>query len=288
MSTSIELPIAVVRALERHETQAHAIGGRELVDQGDALVLIDPADPDPFWNRMTSVRWPSDPAAFDRRLGDAITFFATRDRRAHVWPTVTGDEPPDLVARLVANGFVDTGRGLLMARDTAAPLPDAPGPANVELDLVRAGAERPVLAAVARVLAEAFSSHGETDADEDRRGEAEIEATADAVTADLARVVDDPRVTFVLARVDGIPAAVAKVTGGSGLAYLSSIGTRPAFRGRGLAALVTRAAVLEGRLGGGTLAYLGVFEGNVRAVALYARLGFTIVGRPVPDLVLVG
>lgn len=288
MTATIELSAAVVRALERNETEAHAIGGRELVDQGDALALIDPGDADPFWNRMASVRWPADPAAFDRRLDQALTFFATRNRRAHVWPTVTGDDPPDLVARLVANGFVDTGRGLMMARETGSGLPDVPPPDDVELEVVRAGATRPVVRAIARVLAEAFASHGEHDAVNDLRGEDEIAATSDAVAADVGRVLADPRVSFVLARVDGTPAAVAKVTGGSGLAYLSSIGTRSAFRGRGLAALVTGAALLEGRRGGGTLAYLGVFEGNTRAVRLYARLGFAIVGRPVPDLLLFG
>ena len=288
MSATIELSAALVRALERHETEAHAIGGRELVDQGDALALIDPADPDPFWNRMASVRWPGDATDFDHRLDQAITFFAARSRRAHIWPTVTGDEPPDLVARLVANGFVDTGNGLLMARETATPLPDVPRTSDVDLDLVRAGAELQALAEIARVLAEAFTTHGERDAVEDSREEAEIDATADAVVADLARVVTDPRVAFVLARVDGTPAAVAKLTGGSGLAYLSSIGTRPAFRRRGLAALVTRAALLEGRRVGGALAYLGVFEGNAGAVDLYSRLGFAVVGRPVPDLLLVG
>lgn len=286
MSSTIELPPAVVWALERHEAEAHAIGGRELVDQGDALALIDPADADPFWNRMASVRWPADPGAFDRRLGDAITFFATRNRRAHIWPTVTGDEPPDLVARLVANGFVDAGCGLLMVRETGAPLPDPPRPESVALEIVRAGAPRRVLAEVARVLTDAFASHAEGDALEDLRNDTPIEALSEAVTADVGRVVGDPRVVFVLARVDGTPAAAAKVTGGSGLVYLSSIGTRPAFRGRGLGALVTRAAIIEGRTGGASLAYLGVFEANVRAVNLYARLGFALVGRPVPDLLL--
>lgn len=288
MIESIELSPAVIRALERHETEAHAIGGREIVDQGDALALIDPADADPFWNRMVSLQWPADPAAFDRRLAQAITFFATHNRRAHVWPSVSGDEPPDLVARLLANGFVDTGRGLLMARQVDAPLPELTRPAGVDVEVVRAGAAPQVLLELARVLAEAFTSHGESDAVEDSRDEAEIEAAAGAVAADLARVVDDPRVAFVLARANGTPAAVAKMTGGSGLAYLSSIGTRPAHRGRGLGALVTHGALLEGRRGGSRLAYLGVFEGNARAVELYSRLGFAVVGRPVPDLLLVG
>ncbi len=288
MTAAIELAPELVRALERHETEAHAIGGRELVDQGDALALIDPADPDPFWNRIVSLRWPSHPAAFDRRLEQAITFFATRNRRPHVWPTVSGDEPPDLVDRLVASGFADTGRGILMAREISA-FHDRVQPArDTAVEMVRSGAAQPLISDVARVLAEAFSPRGETEEAEDPRDATAIEATTLAVAADLARLLGDPRVAFALARVGGVPAAVAKVTGGSGLAYLSSIGTRPVYRGRGLAALVTRRALVESRRSGGSLAYLGVFEGNVRAVRLYARLGFAIVGRPVPDLLLVG
>jgi len=288
VTATIELAPGLVRALERHETEAHAIGGRELVDQGDALALIDPADPDPFWNRIVSLRWPSHPAAFDRRLEQAITFFATRNRRPHVWPTVSGDEPPDLVNRLVASGFADTGRGILMAREISA-LRDRVQPAHgTAVEMVRAGAALTLIADVARVLAEAFSPRGEPEEGEDPRDAPAIEAATLAVAADLARLLSDPRVAFALARIDGVPAAAAKVTSGSGLAYLSSIGTRPPYRGRGLAALVTRRALVEGQSSGGSLAYLGVFEGNVRAVRLYARLGFAIVGRPVPDLVLTG
>ena len=72
---------------------------------------------------------------------------------------------------------------------------------------------------------------------------------AEELAADLRLTLDDPRVALVLVRVEGEPAAVAKATSFDGFVYLSSIGTRAAFRGRGLAALATRHAVA---IGGGT------------------------------------
>ena len=75
---TVSLDDATTRRLEWHETMAHAIPSRVVRDLGDALVLHDPRDPDPFWNRMVSVRWPASPDAFDRRLDEAVTMFALR------------------------------------------------------------------------------------------------------------------------------------------------------------------------------------------------------------------
>ena len=294
-SSSLELPRAVVAALERHETEAHVIGGREIRDLGDALVLHDPRDPDPFWNRLVSVRWPSEPAAFDRRLAEALALFAALGRRPHVWPGVLGDEPPDLVDRLLAHGFEDTGKGLVLALPDAGAALARDGVAagegdgdDVRLEVLRDGAAGASIDGAALVLSEAFAAHGESDGTADDRTLAEIEATAIVVAGDLARALEDPRVTLVLARLDGEPAAVAKVTTSDGFGYLSSIGTRRLARGRGLGARVTRAAMAASVAHGADLLYLGVFEGNAVAQRLYERLGFRVVGRPVEDLLLVG
>ena len=53
----------------------------------------------------------SDPAAFDRRLTETLVLFASLGRQPHVWPSPLHDTPADLVERLAANGFRDTGRG---------------------------------------------------------------------------------------------------------------------------------------------------------------------------------
>jgi hypothetical protein len=39
---------ATVRRLLRHEAEVHAIPGRTLRDLGDALLLHDPLEPEPF------------------------------------------------------------------------------------------------------------------------------------------------------------------------------------------------------------------------------------------------
>ena len=264
-----------MRRLERHETDAHAIPSREVRDLGDALVLYDPRDADPFWNRAAAVRWPDEPDAFDRRLTEALALFGILARRPHVWPSAVHGRPSDLVARLEANGFRDIGGGHVMVmRDPAACPPVAarelPGGVSIRT-LARAGDALPGdVEAVAGVLADSFGAPP---------------WRARELAADLARTLDDPRIALVLARVDGEPAAVAKATTFDGLTYLSSIGTRPAFRGRGLGGLVTRDAVVAGVARGAGLAYLGVFSGNVTAFRLYERLGFATIGES-PDLLL--
>ena len=59
---------ATVHRLLRHEAEVHAVPGRELRDLGDALLLHDRLEPEPFWNRVEAIRWPADAEAFDRRL----------------------------------------------------------------------------------------------------------------------------------------------------------------------------------------------------------------------------
>ena len=71
--------------------------GREVRDLGDAVLLHDASDREPFWNRLAGVDWPTGAAAFDRRLTEALALFAGLDRIPHVWPMPGYDEPPDLM-----------------------------------------------------------------------------------------------------------------------------------------------------------------------------------------------
>jgi ribosomal protein S18 acetylase RimI-like enzyme len=266
---------AVMRSLERHETRAHAIPSRETRDLGHAVVLWDPRDADPFWNRMASVRWPEDAAGFDRRLTEALALFATIARKPHIWPSPACSSPVDLVDRLEANGFRDIGGGHMMVRDD----PDAGGPVRptelergVTLQAIRSRSDAAPRDPedMGLVLAEAFGA---------------LPGRAAELAADLRLTLDDPRVLLVIVRVDGEPAACAKATTFDGLTYLSSVGTRAAFRGRGLAGLATRHAMaVSGAREPGT-AYLGVFSGNEPALRLYTRLGFASVGES-PDMLL--
>jgi len=272
---SIRVDDATIRALERHETFAHAIPHREVRDLGDSIALFDDRDPDPFWNRMASIRWPADATAFDHRLIETIALFTIHGRQPHLWPSPDHSRPPDLVDRLVRNGFCDIGGGHVMVLDRPEACPPVRSlelDAGVTLRSIRRAADAcpDDTLDTARVLAESFGAAPGRESE---------------LAADLDRTLDDPRVTLVIARIDGEPAAVAKATTFDGLTYLSSIGTRPAFRGRGLGSLVTRQAVAADASGERRLTYLGVFSGNEAAQRLYGRLGFASVGES-PDLLL--
>lgn len=264
-----------MRALERHETAAHAIPSREMRDLGHSVVLFDARDSEPFWNRMASVRWPDDEAGFQRRLADALALFSVLDRTPHIWPSPVHSSPLDLADRLAREGFNDVGGGHVMVlTEPAACGPVAPGElgSGVTIHAIRQTADAGPgdLADMGGILAEAFGA---------------LPGREVELAADLRRTLDDPRVTLVIVRVHGEPAAAAKATTFDGMTYLSSIGTRIGFRGRGLAGLATRHAVAASRGRQPGITYLGVFSGNASAIKLYERIGFSSIGES-PDMLL--
>ena len=271
-----DLTVADVRWLAWHEAQSHALIGREVRDLGDAVLLHDETDREPFWNRLAGIAWPSDPGAFDRRLAESYALFAGLDRIPHVWPMPGFDEPADLTARLLANGFVDHGGGLLMAVDPArvAPAPGEPADPAITVERLHrlsGDAALDAARAVAAVLQASFAVEPE------RRVAMELEAVQGLATGAYHAI---------LVRVDGAPAAVARRTTFAGASYLSSIGTDPAFRGRGLGRLVTALAVADALADDSRWTYLGVFEENAVARRMYDALGFVTIGGPAPDLLL--
>jgi len=275
VTRTLRLDDATIRRLERHETDAHAIPSREVRDLGDALLLLDPRDVDPFWNRMVSIRWPGDPAAFDRRLTEALALFGLLARRPHIWPSPDHAQPSDLVQRLEANGFQDVGGGHVMVLNEPAAcgaIADGELDPGVSVHAITRSTDTAAddVAEAAGVLVDAFGAPP-------RR--------TDELAGDLRLTLDDPRIVLALAHVDGIPAAVAKATTFDGCTYLSSIGTRPGFRGRGLGGLVTRQAVASSARADVGYTYLGVFSGNEPARRMYERLGFASIGES-PDLLL--
>ena len=268
-----------MRRLLVHEARVHAVPGRELRDLGDSILLHDPNDPEPFWNRLEAVAWPSAADAFDRRLAEIGVLFATLGRQPHIWASPSHDAPPDLAARLVANGFEDVGPGLLMvsqddsaARDTLE-RPLAPATTMERLAAIRGRAAVDIAEAVVSVLLDAFGVD---------------EARTPGIRGETIASLGDRRFTHYLVRKHGEPVAVARRATFDGVSYLSSIGTVERARGRGLGGLVTAAALVDGIAAGSEWVHLGVFSENVSAFRLYERLGFVPSGEPGPDMVLIG
>jgi acetyltransferase (GNAT) family protein len=268
---------AAMRRLLLHEARVHAIPGRDLRDLGDSILLHDPVEREPFWNRLEGLRWPEDPGAFDRRLTEVLVLFASNGRTPHIWASPLHDSPGDLVGRLEANGFRDMGMGNLMilvdpepARTSATrPRPD--GVSIERLASVEGPQAEAAASAIVDVLLDAF------EVDPERRPAIEGETVAS---------LGHPWFTHYLVRADGQPAAVARRATFEGLTYLSSIGTVGWARGRGLGTLVTRMAAADGLADASSSVYLGVFAENLDAIGVYQRSGFEQVGTSCPDMLL--
>jgi len=269
---------ALADRLLLHEARAQQTTGRELRDLGDGWLFHDPADPEPFWNRLISPRWPDPPEAFERRLDEVITLFATLDRLAHVRPSPIGSRPPDLNRRLQAAGFrlIGADRRMVLADPEACRrigerwMARRPGHVTLDRQPDRSHPSGTAWASdAALVLGEAFG------VDPFRRV---------ALETDIIGCVARPGCSVLLIREDGEPIALARrATVGKG-SYLSSIGTRPRWRGRGYGALATALAVGEALAAGSELVHLAVDVDNAAARRLYERLGFIVIGDPVPDL----
>ena len=98
--------------LERHETAAHAIprprGAGPRATRSSCTTRATPIRSGTGWRASAG---PRIPAAFDRRLTEALALFAVLGRRpARVAVAASTREPVDLAARLPANGFRDVGR----------------------------------------------------------------------------------------------------------------------------------------------------------------------------------
>lgn len=293
-----------------HEASAQQTPARQLRDLGDGWLFHDQSDAEPFWNRLIAPAWPAEPREFDRRLDEVITLFASLGRLPHVRPLALGGSPADLAQRLTAAGFETLGedRRMVLARhgdgealvaamtervrhafgtesevtvrrreshhgtvresslghDEALSL-DA-GPADPGWTDRRRWAVDASL-----VLADAF------DVDPDRRV---------ALENDLLACVSRPGCAVLLVSIGGVPAAIARRATTKDGSYLSSIGTRPAFRNRGLGALATALAVRDALDAGSPIIHLAAEADNDAALRLYERLGFATVGEASPDLLL--
>ena len=271
---------AVVRRLLRHEAEVHAIPGRTLRDLGDSILLHDPVELEPFWNRIEAIQWPADATGFDRRLAEIGVLFASIGRQPHFWTLPPYDEPPDLISRLIVNGFEDVGDGLVLASADVEParaaLRRSALPDGVVMErfrgIVGADASRAADSIVA-VLMAAFA------VDPERHP---------GVVAETLASLADPRFMHYLVRRDGMPVAVARRATFDGISYLSSIGAVDAARGLGFGRLVTASAMVDGFDEGNEWVHLGVYADNIPARRLYESLGLAMAGEPGPDMILIG
>jgi ribosomal protein S18 acetylase RimI-like enzyme len=264
-----------LRFLEVHPARAIAIPGRGWRDFGDAVMLFSGTETEPFFNRLTGIRWPDDPQAFDARLASALELFTALDRKPYFWVIPGLSTPSDLVDRLRANGFVDQGGGydMLLVNDPAE-VPDVPLPRQGVLERwnVPAGADKPAVAAdLALVIGESFQIP---------------EVRRPSLVSEISLTLEQPRFNAYLLRIDGEPAATGERYTFDGASYISSIGTRPAWRGRGFGKLITLALARDAVAAGVDLVYLGVYADNVRAIRLYQRLGFRMMGTRSAEMLL--
>ncbi|WP_342235443.1 GNAT family N-acetyltransferase [Inquilinus sp. OTU3971] len=232
-------------------TLAAATEGRQRADVGPFALFVSEASDDPIQSFAVPVAPAPDwrPAvvelqqAFDaagRRF--RIEFF----RELH----------PALSPTLYAMGYEREMEAPLMIlhRDAYRPAPD--GPARL-----LAAEDEAALDGLMLVQHEAF------DQPLDAAGEADFRARLRQGLARGSR-------RAALARLDGTPAASGLLLIGGDTAELAAVGTRPAFRRRGLAQAVCR-QLLDAYFAGGDLAWLSAAAG---AEPLYAKLGFRPVG----------
>jgi len=291
-ATPIDDP-ELARRLVLHEARAQQAPDRELRDLGDAWLVFDPNDAEPFWNRLIAPRWPEERAAFNRRLDEVVTLFATLDRLPHVRPLPLGGTPADLADRLRAAGFETLGADRRMVLADARQAGDR-----------LAAAEARVAAAFGRGRV-SVSRHGDGSPlaperprwGERRRWAGEASLVLEdafgvdpgrriALENDVLACVSRPGCSIVLVRVDGAPVAIARRASTPEGSYLSSIGTRPGFRNRGLGSLATALALEDAARAGSALVHLSVEVDNDAARRLYESLGFEVVGEPAPDMLL--
>ncbi|MGD0018053.1 MAG: GNAT family N-acetyltransferase [Candidatus Limnocylindrales bacterium] len=267
------LDAETLRFIEAHQVRAVTIPGRGWRDMGDAVMLFSATESEPFFNRLVAVRWPSDPGVFDARLREACELFTALERRPYVWAVPGLSEPDDLVARLAANGFVDQGGGydMVLVREPGAAT-DRRLPAGSALEHWNRSTDQEIPAraeALASVIADAF----------------DIPAGRHSnLVREIGLTLGRPDFHAYMLTVDGEPVATGQRYTFDGASYISSIGTRPGWRGRGLGAHITRVLAVDSLADGVDLIYLGVYADNTAAIRLYERLGFSILGGRSADM----
>ncbi|MGK9165651.1 GNAT family N-acetyltransferase [Inquilinus limosus] len=232
-------------------TLAAATEGRQRIDIGPFALFVSDGSDDP----IQSFAVPVAPAQDWRpAVAELQRAFDTAGRRFRI--EFFRELHPALSPTLHAMGYQREMEAPLMAlhRNAWRPAPD--GPARLLTAEDEAAIDGLML-----VQREAFNQPL------DGAGEADFRARLRLGLASGSRQA-------ALARIDDVPAASGLLLIGGDTAELAAVGTRPAFRRRGLAEAVCH-RLLATYFAGGELAWLSAAAG---AEPLYAKLGFRPVG----------
>ena len=258
-----------IGALLALEARAHRWPARTIREFGGGILVHDPHDPEPIFNRLVDPRLPPASGATNVRatweawLNGVRGVFDAISRRPHLWLTAPPEDPR--IEWLERDGFGQVGASRYMYLHDAQPIPGAAsrqtGIDGVELERVDRQTPDPIRAGrdVAAVIADAF------DLDP---------AFHVLIQADIAQMLEVDAFSFVLVRVNGEPVATARRTTDGRASLLAAIGTRRDFRGRGLGRLVTATATADALAAGSKTVFLGVEDGNDPARQLYEQLGY--------------
>jgi ribosomal protein S18 acetylase RimI-like enzyme len=266
-------PAAIRRGLERHEGRVAGATGRRFTDLGDAVLVHDELASGTWRTWLGDIRWPSADGAFERRLLDALTVFATIDRRPSIWVQPGASAPSDLAERLEANGFgaAETAYRMRLRSVARASIAEAArdrtGLAATVLSAPPLPGD-PVVTEAARVITDAFGMR--------RAG----------LAAELGSVLTRPGATLVVVRAAGEAVGAGRSFALDGMAYLSAIGVSPEWQGQGIGRFVTAALASAAFEAGSRTVHLAVAVDNIAAWRAYAALGFRAVGPPETRLVL--
>ena len=220
-------------------------GGETVEDEG--VLIARTSAPVPWLNIAFVTR---KLAAPDAAIADAVRYFDERDQPFII--RIREGIDPDAEGAAEAQGFAyaDTIPGM-----TLHPLPEAPQPP--EGLTISTVADEQGLEGLIDVSAEAFGMP--------------VEGMAQLLTM---RFIEDPGWQSYLGSIDGQPVAAAMLQLDGTIAGVYFVGTRAAYRRRGLGEAMTWHAVREGAKAGCTVAALQASE---MGRPVYERMGFRTV-----------
>jgi len=266
-----------LRFLEVHPARAISIPGRAWRDFGDSVMLFSATETEPFFNRLTAVRWPEPPHEFDARLRQR----AGPLQRPRAEALLLADPGPEHAGGRGGaprgQRLPGPGRRLRHGPAQGTGVTSASAPA----EWGRPGAlELPIPTPTVRTSRPPWlwSSASRFRIPEARR---------DNLKAEIDLTLGQPYFHAYVIKIDGEPVATGERYTFDGASYISSIGTRPSWRGRGFGEFHPPGPWPGISIDAGLdLIYLGVYAENGRAIGCMSRLGFEVLGPRSSDMLL--